>query len=99
MATAIDVIKESLSKKGFRQIEGGNHNKWFFYHNGKRTCAYIVFSRSSKMKDFDDSLLVAAKRELKLKTNGEVRDLWNCPMSQNDFIARLKEYGVLQANE
>ncbi len=95
MSISIDTIKESLRKKGFVETEGGKHNKWFFYHNGKRTSAHIVFSRTPKMKNFDDSLLNFAKSELKLKTNGDVKDLWNCPMSREQYVEKLISYGVI----
>lgn len=95
MSTPIVKIRSNLEKKGFVEVEGGRHKKLFFYHNGKRTSSHLILSRSPKMKEFDDSLLTYAKGELKLKTNAEVRDLWNCPMSQADFVLKLNEYGVL----
>jgi hypothetical protein len=48
------------------------------------------------MKDFDDTLLPCAKSELKLKTNTEVKELFNCPMKEKIFIQKLIEYGVIQ---
>lgn len=95
MSTPISKIRSSLEKKGFLEIEGGRHKKLFFYHDGKRTSSHLILSRSPKMKEFDDSLLAYAKGELKLRTNAEVKELWNCPMSQAKFVEKLKEYGVI----
>ncbi|MDP2682274.1 MAG: hypothetical protein Q8P28_05640 [Deltaproteobacteria bacterium] len=88
------LIEASLRKKGFIQ-EGGDHK--YFYHevNGKRTGAYAFVSRGSGYKTYDDNLLSAIKKELRLDTLRETRDLLQCPMSGDEYNSVLREKGIL----
>ncbi|MBI5233528.1 MAG: hypothetical protein HY880_04165 [Deltaproteobacteria bacterium] len=87
------LIEASLRKKGFVQ-EGGDHK--YFYHevNGKRTGPYAYVSRGSGYKTYDDNLLSAIKRELRLDTLRETRDLLECPMNGEEYKSILKRKGI-----
>jgi hypothetical protein len=85
-----DQIEASLLKKGFVRKDGGDHR--YFHHqvNGKNTGVYTKTSHGSKYKTLDNSLLAMMKRQLKLDSLNEFRDLVNCPMSGSDYIEKLR---------
>lgn len=87
-------IETSLRKKGFVQ-EGGDHR--YFYHEveGRRTGAYAFTSRGTGHKTYDDNLLTAIKRELRLDKLQQVKRLLECPMDSNEYNTILKQKGVL----
>jgi hypothetical protein len=86
-------IETSLQKKGFVQ-EGGDHR--YFYHevNGKRTGAFAYTSRGSGYKTYDDNLLSAMKKELRLDSLNQARRLLECPMDGEEYNTILKQKGV-----
>jgi len=87
-------IETSLRKKGFVQ-EGGDHR--YFYHevDGRRTGAYAFTSRGTGHRVYDENLLVAMKRELRLNTLNQVKRLLECPMNGDEYNDVLRQKGVL----
>ena len=87
-------IESSLKKKGFA-VEYSHHR--YFYHeiNGKRTGIATYTSHGSKPKEYDDNLLRMMKKQMKLDSIGQVRELLLCPMSGDDYNRKLKEKGII----
>ena len=88
------LIETSLLKKGFVQ-EGGDHKYYYHEFNGKRTGAYAYVSRGSQYKTYDDNLLSAIKKELRLDTLREAKNLLECPMSKDEYNSILRKKGIL----
>lgn len=90
-----DQVNSSLIRKGFIRDDDRNH--WFYHHEyeGKRTGVRTKLSRGSKYKRLDSSLQSRIKKQLKLGSSSDFRDLVNCPMSREDYINKLKENGII----
>ncbi len=81
-------ISSSLQSKGFESIESDHTYYWFFLE-GIRT--HIKTKISHGKNEYGDRLLSAMRKQLKLDSALELKDLINCPMSQERYIELLKE--------
>lgn len=82
-------IELSLSKKGF--IKDETHHTYFYYeYNGKKTGIYTYISHGSKSKTCGNPLLSMMKKQLKLDTIKQVIDLFECPMSEEEYSQILQ---------
>ena len=90
-----DIIKV-LPKKGFTK-EVRHHI--YFHHRigGKETGLFTKVSHSGK--EISDSLITPIRKQLKLDTNRQVRDLKECPMSGDDYIKILEDKGIITNDE
>lgn len=88
-------IKKSLLQKGFKESEGGNHTKYFFYYNGKKTSVFTFLSRGSGYKNYGKELLGQMSKQLKL-TNSQFDELIKCPLKEKDYIQILKQRNILR---
>lgn len=79
------VIEKNLKKKGFRKEKSGHHI--YFYHefNGQETGVYTKLSHSAKLKDISGDLLLSMRKQLRLETNKDAVDLFNCPMDKDKY--------------
>ena len=87
-------LKKALKKKGFKKSIGGNHTKFFFYYRWKKTSIFTIFSRGSKYKKYDISLLSKMSTQLKM-TNKQFENFIKCQFTEKDYIRNLKERGIL----
>lgn len=77
-------IESNLPSKGF--VEEDTHHKYFYHeYEGRRTGAYTYISRGSKYKTYGKELLNSMKKQLKLDTIKQVKDLFCCPMSAEEY--------------
>ncbi len=81
-------ISSALQNKGFKPIESDHTYYWFFL-DGIRT--HIKTKISHGKSEYGDNLLSAMRKQLKLNTASELKDLIYCPMSQENYIELLKE--------
>lgn len=81
-------ISSSLQSKGFEKIESDHTFYWFFLE-GLRT--HIKTKISHGKNEYGDYLLSAMRKQLKLNSPLELKDLINCPMSQERYIELLRE--------
>jgi hypothetical protein len=81
-------ISSSLKSKGFEPTES-DHTFYWFYLEGLRT--HIKTKISHGTNEYGDHLLSAMRKQLKLKSALELKELINCPMSQERYIELLKE--------
>lgn len=88
------LIRRELPRKGFLLVEKTKHE--YFYHlvDGRRTGMCVVVSRGTAYRTIDDSLLSSMKLQLKLDYTRQVRDLFECLMSGDEYTAHLKTKGV-----
>ena len=88
-------IESSLSKKGF--IKDETHHTYFYHeYNGKKTGIYTYTSHGSKSKVCGNPLLSMMKKQLKLDTINQVVDLFECPMSEEEYNQILEEKNILK---
>lgn len=84
-------VMSALQRKGFSPSEGDH--TYYVYHtaNNKKTIIKTKVSHSGK--DIDDNLLNRMAHQCKL-TNGQFRDLVDCPLSREQYETLLHNQGV-----
>ena len=85
---------QNLLKKGFKKKEG-HHHYLFHIHDGKETGIKTKVSHTPKMKNISNDLISQIRKQLKLNTNSQVKDLADCRMSEKDYIDVLQRNGKL----
>ncbi len=86
-----DIVKV-LPKKGFTK-ELGHHIYFHHRFGGKETGIFTKVSHSGK--EISDGLITPMRKQLKLDTNRQVRDLIECLMSGDDYTTFLKDKGII----
>ncbi len=89
------LIVSNLPKKGFVQ-DNNDHRYFYYYYEGKYTGAYTYTSYGTKYKTYGPGLIDAMKKQLRLDTSKQVRDLVECPMSAEDYNALLIQKGIFK---
>lgn len=88
---------KNLKKKGFEDAPSRSvdHKYLEFRHNGK----VILYTKISHgEKEIGDPLIGQMKRQCKLE-KADFMDLANCPLSLEEYTIKLREQGLLDANE
>jgi len=88
-------IESSLMKKGFEKREKGDHTYFYHIYKGKETGIHTLTSRGSKYKSYGRELLGAMKKQLRLSTPAQLRDLVKCPMSGDNYNEFLKKIDLI----
>lgn len=86
---------KNLKKKGF--IDSDNHSpdhKYLEFYFEGRLILYTKLSHGSK-KDLDDYLIKQMSSQCKLDKKN-FADLVNCPLSEEQYIKKLLEQGLLE---
>ena len=86
--------KKVLADKGFREEKDRDHSYWFFYFEGRKTNCYTYFSHGSN-NEIDNSLLKRMKRELQLDYDNQVKNLLECPLTEQDLVEILSDKGYI----
>jgi len=90
-----ETIESALLKKGFVLDSSKTDHKYFMHeYKGKRTGPYTYTSHGSGYKDYGDTLLKPMKKQLKLDTLKEVKDLFICPMDAEAYNNKMIEKGI-----
>ena len=87
-------IETSLKQKGFVQ-DNRDHRKFFLYYKGKKTSIFTYTSHGSKYKDIGDGLISKMRQQVRLEKNKEAKDLFECPMSGDEYIQKLIERDII----
>lgn len=95
MQLARSDIISVLPSKGFKKKEKKKHTYFFHVHNGKETGINTLVSRGTKYKSYGNELLGAMKKQLKLSTLRQLKNLIECPMTEEKYNKFLKELGFL----
>ena len=85
--------ESSLKQKGFVQ-DNKEHRRFYLYIDGLKTTVRTYTSHGGR--EIDDSLLSLMRRELRLQTNRQARDLLICPMTGESYVQWLREQGILR---
>jgi len=79
-------IDSALKEKGFMAKER-DHTFYFLVINGKQTKIHTKLSHGSK--EYGDQLLSVMRKQLGLDNVVELKDLINCPMSEDQYVELL----------
>ena len=90
------IAERSLKVKGFIKDKSKDHVFYRFCFKGREAHAYTYFSHSKKIKTVTMGLIHQMQKQLRLDTPQEVFDLLTCPMSERDYISKLKSKGELR---
>lgn len=86
-------VRKSLKKKGFVEDKKGHHIYLRHEDGGKRTGAYTKVSHGKDRDDVGDDNVKSMKRQLRLRSAQDVRDLVECPMTAKEYLEVLEEEG------
>ena len=89
------IIEKSLLKKGFSKVEAPHHR--YFHHeiDGQITGISTHTSHGSFNTDIGDNILNMMRRQLRLQSLKQTRDLLECPMSGDDYNNFLRAQGII----
>ena len=90
-------IDSALRKKGFIIDDSRDHTFYHHKFDGKITGIKTKISHGSNYKRIDASLQSKIKKQLKLDTSQEFKNLIDCPMTKDDYIKKLKGKGLLES--
>lgn len=89
-------ISKALTKKGFEEQSSkikGHHKYYYFIFDGKKTHIYTYLSHG--MPEYHKQLMDDIKKQLKFSDAKLAEKFLDCPFSQADYEAMLKEKGEL----
>jgi hypothetical protein len=95
MAFKAGEVVRNLPKKGFHEDRGRHHVYFYFYLDGKKTPFYTFVSHGKDNETIGDGLVKQMKGQLGLATGKQVRDLVECPMDMQQYIATLRQLGKI----
>lgn len=87
-------IESALTKKGFERREGP-HTYFYHIYEGKYSGIRTHTSRGTKYKSYGRGLLGAMKKQLRLSSSAQLRDLVKCHINGDEYNEILKESGFL----
>jgi hypothetical protein len=85
-------IEAALLKKGFR-VNESHHKLFYLTKDGKITGVHTFLSHG--LKEYPTDLLAKMRAQLHL-SGKEFDDLIHCPLSFEDYLALLRERGVVE---
>lgn len=86
-------VATGLQKKGFEENTKRKDIHYHLYLNGKKTRVFTMISHGEK--EIHDGLIGTMARQVGLSKK-EFSDLIDCPLSQDDYVVRLREQGKVQ---
>lgn len=90
-------VRSSLLKKGFRSQNGSNHEKFFFYHNGKKTGIMTVLPYGSNKDGIGAPLFSRIRKEMKFFEKSSLEKFVECTLTQEDYLTFLLKNKFIQA--
>lgn len=89
-------VRGALEKKGFMVDRQTDHVYYRFYYHGKATSIRTKVSHGDKGELHGNSALAGQMRDqLGLPTRQLFNDLLDCPLSENEYAAKLVEQGLV----
>lgn len=83
----------NLLSKGFKK-EQSKHTLYHFFHDGVKTGVHTLLSHGEK--EIDEFVIGMIKRELKIKTQSQVKKFLKCELDQNWYISFLKGEKIIK---
>jgi len=88
-------IESALAKKGFERREKSGHTYFYHIFKGKETGIHTHTSRGTKYKSYGRGLLGAMKKQLRLSSSAQLKDLVECHIDGDGYNEILKKLGLL----
>ena len=88
-----DIIA-NLPKKGFKKVENGDHIYFTLEIDGIDKGIYTYVSHGT-IKTYSGQLLGALKNQLKLNSSMQVKELCECPMTQEKYLELLRSKNII----
>ncbi len=89
-------VKAALKQKGFKETTQRHHLYYFFHHGDKKTAIFTKISHSET--EISDNLCSCMAKQVKL-SNPQFRQLVECPLTQDGYIAILVEGKFLEESK
>ncbi|WP_167396563.1 hypothetical protein [Leptospira ellinghausenii] len=89
----------SLVRKGFVEQPARDHHFYFFYYKGKKTNIFTKISHGSDYKEYRDRLFSSVKKQLRFKTNEDLKKFSECTFTEEQYIKLLQEEGLIENDE
>jgi len=87
-------VEAALLRKGFRQVEGDHHRFIYWSTDEKKTPVKTKTSHGGGYKTLQDGLLGDMARQCCL-TKKDFLNLIDCPLTRDEYEARLIEHGKI----
>ncbi len=94
MATRKGKIEAALLAKGFQRRDGDHRYFVYYGENGTKSTVKTKTSHGAKGRTITKDLFSRMARQVHL-TNGEFRDLIDCPMSRIEYESILSKKGKI----
>ena len=89
------LLSRALRKKGFLENKKADHVFYYLCYEGKRYPVRTKISHGRSGSECDKNLLSKIKRQLRLDSIEELLDFIDCPLSEEGYIAILKQKNVI----
>lgn len=87
----VERARKSLRDKGFQE-KPGNHYRFHYYHDGRKTHVHTMFSHGRQISEYD---LNCMRGQLRLLDMKQLDRLLSCDMRQDEYHEYLHSQGVL----
>jgi hypothetical protein len=88
-------IQRVLQKKGFiLEPQKDHHQFYYLVVDGKKQAIKTYFSHSKR--EYDQSLMNKIKLQLKFRETKKAEDFFDCPMTKDQYVEMLIEFGEIQ---
>ena len=84
-----------LKAKGFERDASSGHIVYRYKVDGRFTSVTTHFSHTKKVKDISGGLLLQMRKQLRLDSFREVKNLVECPMSIEDYNQILRNKSII----
>lgn len=89
------VVEAALLAKGFRRVEGDHAFFIYYSSTGRKSPVRTKTSHGTGHRDIADVLIAQMAKQCRI-TNREFRDLVACPLSQQEYEAKLLALGQVE---
>ncbi len=79
-------LRQALLRKGFTKKNKGDHYRFFFFHEGKKTRVHTKISRGRNIKAKD---IHQIRKQLHLTGKGQLEDFVECHLTECAYRAHL----------
>jgi predicted RNA binding protein YcfA (HicA-like mRNA interferase family) len=88
-------IQKVLLKKGFvLEPEKDHHQFYYLQIDGKKQAIKTYLSHGKR--EYDQSLMNQIKKQLKFRETEKAEDFFDCPMSKDQYVEMLIDFGEIQ---
>ena len=88
-------IQDVLLLKGFELNPAKAHHRcYYLVVNGRKTEIKTYISHGNS--DYNSYLMQQVKKQLKFQDTKKAEDFFDCPMSEKEYVAMLRELGQIK---